>query len=124
MQRSSSGSRMTGIPSLIAFARVTRIQKAEMEPKARMNMAVSTYSLLRAKYKADPGVAGIIAELGEDIKNCRKQFEVFLADGIISPDEDSLMTQILDGIEYRIDDVIVMTRAIDTATLEEMVVPD
>jgi hypothetical protein len=124
MRQSGGGARLTGIPSLIAFARVTRIQKAEMDPIARMNMAVSTYSLLRAKYKDKKEVAGVIQEIGEDIKSCRDTFVKFMADNIISPDEDALMSQILDGIEYRIDEVIVLTKAIDTAALEEMMVPE
>lgn len=120
----SGGSRLIGIPSLIAFARVTRIQKAEMSSEARMNMAVSTYSLLRGKYKDDPKVSAILQELGEDIVSIREKVPVFMADNIVSPDEDAWMSKILDGIEYRLDEVIVLTKAIDSASLEEMMVPE
>lgn len=121
---SSTGSRLIGIPSLIAFARVTRIQKAEMTPAARLNMAVSSYSLLRAKYKDDLRVSQIISEVGQDILKGREEFQKFMADNIVSPEEEAWMSKILDGIEYRIDEITVLTKAIDSATLEEMMVPE
>lgn len=124
MARAGGGGKLIGIPSLIAFARVTRIQKAEMTSEARMNMAVSTYSLLRAKYQHDPKVSDLLRELGDDVRAIREKVPVFMADNIVSPDEEAWMSQILDGVEYRLDEVIVLTKAIDSASLEEMMVPE
>ena len=87
-------------------------------------MAVSTFSLLRGRYKDDPKVSGLILELGEDIVAIREKVPIFMADNIVSPDEDAWMAKILDGVEYRLDEVIVLTKAIDSASLEEMMVPE
>ncbi len=99
------------------------MQKSEFMGDARLNMAQSNFSLIRAKFTnhKDPEVCSLVSDLQKDIDDCRVKFQIALSDGIVDPEEETAMNRILDGIEYRIDEVIVKTKIIDTASLQEMV---
>jgi hypothetical protein len=80
--------------------------------------------LLRAKYKEDTKVSVVIQEIGTDINLLRQQYEGVLDEESFHIEEINSFTQSLDGIYYRLVDVITITKIIDSAGLREMSVPD
>jgi hypothetical protein len=121
---SSISSRLTGIPSLVAYSMITQIQGSDRSLYSRTNAIVTLYGLLRAKYKEDTKVSGIIQEIGTDINLLRQQYEGVLDEESFHIEEINSFTQSLDGIYYRLVDVITITKIIDSAGLREMSVPD
>ena len=122
--RDGLSSRLSGIPSLVAFAMVTRIQKADMTISARTNLAVKLFSLLWAKYRDDKEVSATLDEIGLDLRNLRENYENVVDFETWAAEKQSQFNQFLDGIEYRLDRVVVLTKIIDTASLRDMAVPE
>lgn len=114
--------KLTGIPALIAYASVVRIQKSSMAIEERTNLAVSTYSWVRAMFKDKKEFSERITELGVDLKALREQYEKRLDSDEWSIEDRNEFNHILDGIEFRITDLIVDTHVLDGAGLREMAV--
>ena len=121
---SSISSRLTGIPALVAYSMITLIQGSDRSLYSRTNSLVTLYGFLRAKYKENKEVSQLISEIGIDIQILRKQYEGVLDEESFHIDEINNFTESLDGIYYRLVDVMTITKIIDSAGLREMAVPD
>jgi len=115
---------LTGIPSLVAYAMITQIQGSDRSLYSRNNALVTLYGLLRAKYKDDSKVKDMLFDIGQDLKILRKQYEGVLDEETFHIEEINEFTESLDGIYYRLVEVISITKIIDSAGLREMSVPD
>jgi len=123
-RRDLSGANVRGVPALVWFAMITRIQKSDMSIMARMNLAVKYFSLIRAKFIEDPEFNQPIAELQEDLKVLRNQYEPMVESETWASEEFNRFCLDLDGIEYRLDEIMVRTKIIDNAGLGEIQVPE
>lgn len=117
-------SRLSGIPSLVAYSLVTQVQKTDNSLYSRTNAIVTLYAFLRAKYREDKKVSTILHDVGEDIAILRDQYESVLDEESFHIDEINQFTRSLDGILYRLLDVVEITKVIDSAGLREMTVPE
>jgi hypothetical protein len=117
-------SRLSGIPSLVAYSLVTQVQKTDNSLYSRTNAIVTLYAFLRAKYRTDAKVSQLLEEVGDDIGVLRDHYESVLDEESFHIDQINDFTRALDGIFYRLVDVVEITKIIDTAGLREMTVPD
>jgi len=123
-RRDLTGSNVRGVPALVWFAMITRIQKSDMSIMARMNLAVKYFSLIRAKFLEDPEFHHDIAKLQEDLEILRNQYEPMVESEAWASEEFNQFCLNLDGIEYRLDEIMVKTKIIDNAGLGEIQVPE
>jgi hypothetical protein len=123
-RRDLTGSNVRGVPALVWFAMITRIQKSDMSIMARMNLAVKYFSLIRAKFLEDPEFHQDIAKLQEDLEILRNQYEPMVESEAWASEEFNQFCLNLDGIEYRLDEIMVKTKIIDNAGLGEIQVPE
>lgn len=116
--------KLSGVPALIAYSMVTRIQKSDITVNARTNQAVFWFGLIRAKYGEDPDFRTTIQELQEDLTQMRKDYESVIDYETWAQDEKNQFDIFLDGIEWRLSEIVVKSKVIDFAGLREMAVPD
>jgi hypothetical protein len=123
-RRDLTGANVRGVPALVWFAMITRIQKSDMSIMARLNLAVKYFSLIRAKFLEDPEFNQPIAELQKDLELLRDQYEPLVESETWASDQFNQFCLNLDGIEYRLDEIMVKTKIIDNAGLGEIQVPE
>jgi hypothetical protein len=126
MRRSpgGSGTGLTGTSGLIGLACVTRIQKCDMSLLARINLAVTKFSYLRAKFKDDKDYKEEINRIEETIEQCREKYLPNFDQDQYTADEFCTFSKVLDILEYSLDDILTKSKVIDHATIEEMAVPE
>lgn len=95
-----------------------------MTIQARTNLAVKQYSLLQAKYLNDPKFSDMLTEIGLDLVKLRQDYESIIDYENWASEAQNKFNLFLDGIEYRLDRLVVQTKVIDNAPLQEMSVPD
>jgi hypothetical protein len=103
---------------------VTRIQRSDLTVTARTNLAVTLFGLLRAKYGSEASVRDDIKALNDDLIKLRKDYEPVIDLEQWAADARNEFDLYLDGIEYRLSEIVVKTKIIDTAGLREMAVPE
>ncbi len=103
---------------------VTRIQRSDLTVTARTNLVVSLFGLLRAKYGSDKEYAPAILALMADLEQLRRDYEPVVDNETWATDRRNEFDLYLDHIEFRLYDIVAMTKVIDTAGLREMAVPD
>lgn len=95
-----------------------------MTIQARTNLAVKLYSLLQAKFLNDSKYSERITEIGLDLRKMREEYESIIDYENWASEAQNQFNLFLDGIEYRLDQIVVLTKVIDNAPLQEMSVPE
>lgn len=95
-----------------------------MTVTARTNLAVTLFGLLRAKFAGDKEFHDKIQELQADLQKLREEYEPVMDAETWAADEKNRFELFLDHIEYRLYEIVVNTKIIDSAGLREMAVPE